>query len=104
MAARRLLFSKCRITQPRPSEASRLWHIGLGDNYCAFLRESGNDQLLVVFNSSAAPNNIMLSLDDTALANIRSVKPLLVAAPAALQGQSLQIQGAPVSVAIYEIR
>ncbi len=82
----------------------RLWHIGLGDNYYAFLRESGNDRLLVVFNSSAAPNNIVLSLDDTPLANVRSVKPVLAAAPAALQGQSLQIQGAPVSVAIYEIR
>ncbi len=97
--------SLLRLRREHPAlRGGRLWHIGVDDRSYAYLRESGDDRVLIVFNNSGAPANVIFPLDDTPLQDTRSVTPILAAAPPALQGRSLQVQVAASSVAIYAVK
>ncbi len=94
-----------RLRREHPAlRGGRLWHIGMDDQYYAFLRERGADRLLVVFNNSDTPRNLTLPLGDTPLAEAQQVKPLFGGGPASVHDQVLGVQLAASSVAIYEVQ
>jgi glycosidase len=82
----------------------RQWHIGWDDTYYAFVRESPEERLLVLFNNADTPRSFSLPVADTPLENARALQPLLDAQPARVQAGSLEVVVAPVSVAVYQVR
>jgi len=82
----------------------RQWHIGWDENYYAFLRESPEERLLVVFNNADTPRSFSVPLADTPLEDARALEPLLDAQPARVHAGNLEVVVAPVSVAVYQVR
>jgi glycosidase len=52
------------------------WHIGWDDNYYAFLRESAEEKLLVIYNNAAATRELNIPVENTPLENARELQPL----------------------------
>jgi glycosidase len=78
--------------------------LAVSDNYYAFLRSKGNDQLLVVFNASASEQSIHLELTDTPLEKVTSAEALLDAKALRLEPGKMTVPVAPMSVAIYRLK
>ena len=53
------------------------WHIGWDDNYYAFLRESSDEKLLVVYNNSATTLDLRIPIEETPLETVHELQPLL---------------------------
>lgn len=97
--------SLLRLRREHPAlRGGRQWHLAADDKFYAFLRESGDDRVLVVFNSSAAPRHIGLQLGDTSLARAREFRPLLGSAPVSAVNGQLEADVPAESIAIYEVR
>lgn len=70
----------------------------------AFLRSSGDDRLLIVLNSvSGSPKAVHITTEATPLAGIHSLMPLDGASPAEVNGGTINLSVAPMTVAIYQV-
>ena len=70
----------------------------------AFLREQGEDRVLVVFNNAAKAQTIELARADTPLEKLTSAEPALDAAAATVAADKLSVPVAPTTVSIYLLR
>ena len=52
------------------------WHIGWDDNYYAFLRESPDEKLLVIYNNAQTPLDLNIPVEDTPLATAHQMQPI----------------------------
>ncbi len=96
------LLSNLRREHPA-LRGGKQWDLAAEDKYFAFVRESGQDVLLVLFNNSEDYEQINLKLDDTPLENIGKVTPILNAGAAKLEGKTLQIKAMPNAVLIFQV-
>ncbi len=80
------------------------WHLAWDDAMYAFVRESPDERLLVVFNNADQPRNVHLNLQDTPLASNRLLEPLFKAQAAIVHDQQAELQIGPRSVAIYAVK
>jgi glycosidase len=79
-------------------------HISVAKNHYAFLRESGSDRLLVVFNCSDDLETLSLDLTDTPLEGAKGLESLLDAGPAQVRDGQGSVATRPMSVSIYRVR
>lgn len=94
-----------RLRHDHPAlRGGRQWHIGSDENYYAFLRESREERLLVLFNNADTPRALSVPLGDTPLENALELDPLLDAQPARVRAGHLDVVVAPVSVAVYHVK
>ena len=82
----------------------RQWDLAAGDRYLVFVRENGNDVLLVLFNNSLDKREVDLKLADTPLENIQTILPILGAGTPILQNKVLKIQAMPNTVLIFQVK
>lgn len=78
-------------------------HVVVADDYYVFTREAAGERLMVVFNNGTQPQTITVDLSDTSIANARSFTPIFAGAPVQQQGTKLQLQLAPMSLALYRV-
>ena len=81
-----------------------LQHIAAGETTYAFLRSSGADRLLCVFNNQDHERLIKLDFSDTPLASARALLPAFAAGDALLSGGHAEVKVAARSVAIYQVQ
>jgi glycosidase len=82
----------------------RQWNIDYDDNHYIYLRETESEKIMIVFNNDVKPYRFHSGLADTPLAGSSSIIPLFKAGPAKLLDNNLELQAAPGSVAIYQVK
>jgi neopullulanase len=78
-------------------------HVAVADKYYAFTREGDGERLLIVFNNGDT-ENITLDLNDTSIADAKTIAPIFSTSPAQLQGSLLRLQPAHNSLTIYRVQ
>ncbi len=95
-------LSKLRRQHPA-LRGGEQWDLAAGDKYFAFIREHGEDALLVLFNNSDNPEQITIELAGTPLENIGKLTPILNAGTANLKGKTIEIKAMPNTVLIFQV-
>jgi neopullulanase len=80
------------------------WHIGWDDGYYAFLRESPEEKMLVVYNNSDASRDLKIPLADTPLQGAQHLQLLFGSTAASLAGDEIQLTLASKALAVFTIR
>ena len=80
-----------------------LWHIGWDDNYYAFLRESPDDKLLVVFNNASKTVDLKIPLENTRLETARQLQTVFGGASAQVINGEVSLSLAAQTVAVFSV-
>ena len=78
-------------------------HVAVADKCYAFTREGQGERLLIVLNNGDS-ETITLDLNDTSIADAKTITPIFSASPAQLQGSLLRLQLAHNSLAVYQVQ
>jgi neopullulanase len=84
--------------------SGRLQHIGWDESYYAFVRETPEEKLLVVFNNAPAARDLRIPLEDTPLDHAQKLDPIFGSAPATIEGKEAHIAIPATSVVIFTAR
>jgi neopullulanase len=79
------------------------WHIGWDDNYYAFLRESPEEKLLVVYNNAARTLTLNIPLDNTLLETAQQLQPVFGKTPAKLVDGKVHISLPAQTLALFSV-
>jgi glycosidase len=79
-------------------------HVGWGENYYAFVRETETEKLLIVFNNATSAQKVTLPANDTSLENARNLTPVFGTATAVLNGGTLEVNLPAKTMGIYLVR
>ena len=79
-------------------------HIGWDDSCYAFVRETAEEKLLVLFNRAASAHNMVLPADETPLQNAAQLENLFGNANALIDGHSVRVTMPPASVSILAVK
>ena len=80
------------------------WHLGWDKNYYAFVRESAEEKVAVVFNNGGSPLDVTLKLERTPLQDIREVEKLFGPGRAELKEGALHVVSPGTSLSMYRVR
>lgn len=93
-----------RLRASHPAlRTGRQWHIGWDDTYYAFLRESGQERLFVVFNNAATARELSIPLADTPLENAKSMRSVSGSAEGRVEDRVAKIRIPATSVAVLAV-
>lgn len=93
------------LRQAHPAlREGRQWHIGWDEGYYAFLRESPEERLLVVYNNSQASRDLKIDLADTPLEGAQEFKLLFGNAAASLGGDEVRLTLASRALVVLKVR
>jgi len=82
----------------------RQWHIAWDGSYYAFVRESSEEKLLVVFNNASASRDLQLKIDGAPLQGVRSLNRLFGAGQAQIKKDSLLVSVPATGLSVYEVK
>ncbi len=80
------------------------WHIGWDESYYAFLRESPQEKLLVVYNNSSSARNLSIPVGDTPLEHARSLQTLFGNVKADISDGNVHVSLEPQTLAVFDVR
>lgn len=80
------------------------WHIGWDESYYAFLRETSEEKLLVVYNNAANARDLKIPLDDTPLEKANGLQPVFGNASATIEQHQALVTLPLHSIAIFQVR
>jgi neopullulanase len=84
--------------------SGKLQHIGWDETYYAFVRETPEEKLLVVFNNAPTPRDLRIPLDDTPLDRAQKLESVFGSAPATIEDKEARVTVPATSVAIFSAR
>jgi neopullulanase len=91
-----------RIRRAHPAlSVGRLWHLASDDTNYVFLRQTEEENALVVFHKSAQPQNLRIPLADTPIRSVQGVTPVLGNAKVSISSGELKIEALPESLSIF---
>jgi neopullulanase len=94
-----------RLRREHPAlRGGRHWHLAWDDTLYAFVRETREERLLVIFNNADQPRDVHLNLQDTPLSDGQSLEPVFAAATAFVREHQAELHVAPRSVAVYAVK
>ena len=97
--------SLLRLRQKHPAlRQGRQWHVGWDDSYYAFVRETAEEKLFVVFNNSQTARDITIPTEGTALENARQFENLFGTGQIVLKNKALQVTLPPTSLGVFDVR
>ncbi len=97
--------SLLRLRQQHPAlRQGHQWHVGWDDSYYAFVRETAEEKLIVVFNTSEKERQITIATEGTTLENARQFENLFGVGQLVLSNKTLQMTLPPTTAAIYAVR
>lgn len=79
------------------------WHIGWDESYYAFLRESSEEKLLVVYNNALSARDLKIPLQDTPLENAQKLDLIFGGAAATVQEHEVRLRLGPQSIAVFKV-
>ena len=82
----------------------QLWHLACDDSSYVFLRESGEEKVVVAFHDGANSKTVSVSLQDTPAGAPASISTLFGEAQAHLDGQQLTLILPPQSLSIFALK
>jgi neopullulanase len=80
------------------------WHIGWDTAYYAFLRESPEEKLLVVYNNSATIRDLKIPLADTPIESARRLEPLFGSTTAEIAAGEVTLTAGPGMLAVFKVQ
>jgi neopullulanase len=93
-----------RLRREHPAlNSGRLWHLFSDEASYAFLRETEDERLLVVFHNSGQPRELRFTLADTPTQSAARVSRLFGEASAELNGKEVHIRVPAESVSIFSL-
>ncbi|HEY5177203.1 MAG TPA: alpha-amylase family glycosyl hydrolase [Terriglobales bacterium] len=94
-----------RLRKKHPAlRQGRQWHVGWDDTYYAFVRETAEEKLLVLFNNSPTVRDITIATEDTTLEDAQQLERIFGAGKIVLKNKVLQLTLPPTSAAVYDVR
>ncbi len=92
-----------RLRQQHPAlREGKQWTIETDANHFAYLREKGDDKLLVVFSKTAG--EVQLKLADTPMVSTKNLEPYLGAPAAVVENGTAMVEAKVLGVTIYGVR
>ncbi len=79
-------------------------HVAIDDKYYAFTRETDGDRLLIVFHNEQKPERLNIDLAGTSISEAQALSPIFGASTAKLQNGHANLQLAPYSLTIFEVK
>ena len=99
------LQSLLRLRQKHSAlRQGRQWHVGWDDTYYAFVRETAEEKLFVVFNNSPTARDITIPIAGTTLEDAYRFENLFGPGEVVFKNKVLRVTLPPTSAAIYEVR
>ena len=97
--------SLLRLRQQHPAlRQGRQWHVAWDDSYYAFVRETAEEKLFVVFNNSETVREITIPTEGTALENARQFENLFGTGQIVLEKNAVKVTLPPTSLAVFNLR
>jgi neopullulanase len=84
--------------------SGRMQHIGWDESYYAFVRETAEEKLLVIFNNTGSPRDLRIPLDGTPLESDQKLEAIFGSAPATVEGKEAHVTIPATSVVIFSAR
>ena len=82
----------------------RQWHIAWDESYYAFVRETAEEKLLVVFNNAAAPRDVALTMSDNPLNGVHELERLEGEAQAQVKDNAVLVSMPASSLSVYKLK
>lgn len=82
----------------------RQTHVAWDDTYYAFVRETSDEKLLVIFNNASSSRDLRFPVGDTPLATATTLEPLFGATTAEVKDGEVRTTLAPLMLAIFRAR
>lgn len=79
------------------------WHIGWDETYYAFLRESPEESLLIVYNNAPSARELKIPLQDTPVETAQELKSVFGGSSASIQEHEVRVQLGPQSIAVFKV-
>jgi len=96
--------SLLRLRQAHPAlRTGTQWHIGWDDSYYAFVRESPEEKLLVIFNNAASPRELQIPIEDTPLASVTRFENLFGPGQVEVKDKAVQAKLPAMSLSVYRV-
>ena len=80
------------------------WHIGWDDNYYAFLRESSEEKLLVVYNNAAKTLELNIPVDNTPIETAQQLQTVFGNSSAEIAGGKVHVALPAQTLAVFNVR
>jgi len=84
--------------------AGKQWHIGWDDSYYAFVRESADEKLLVVYNNATQTRALEIPVSDTPLESAHQLQTVFGDVSAELVNGTVRVSLSPQSIAVFSVR
>lgn len=82
----------------------KLTHVGWDDTYYAFVRETPEEKLLIVYNNAASPRDLKIPVADTPLANAQRLEPLFGGTAAEASKGEVRLTMTSQTLAVFRVR
>jgi len=82
----------------------KLWHIGWGDTYYAFLRELPEEKLLVVYNNASKAQTLDIPVENTPLETAQQLQPVFGNSSAELVGGKVRVSLPALTLCVFSVR
>jgi glycosidase len=93
------------LRQAHPAlRTGRQQHIGWDNSYYAFVRESQDEKLLVVYNNAGEPRSLEIPVGDTPLENTQRLRTIFGDSSAKIGGGKVQLSLPPHAIAVFSAR
>jgi glycosidase len=93
------------LRQAHPAlRTGKHWHIGWDDSYYAFLRESPEEKLLVVYNNSNTPRDLSIPVADTPIEGAHELQSVFGNSSASIANGNVQISLPARTLAVLAVR
>jgi glycosidase len=84
--------------------SGKQWHIGWDKNYYAFLRETSDERLLVIYNNSTSPANLDIPVENTPLENRHRLNGIFGNTTAEIEGGKVHVHLQPQTIAVFDVQ
>jgi glycosidase len=93
-----------RLRQSHPAlRHGHQWHIAWDDTFYAFVRETSEEKLLVIFNNAVVRRNVTLKIEGGPLQDTRRLDKLFGFGQAQVQEETVQISIPATSLSVYRV-
>lgn len=84
--------------------SGKQWHIGWDNNYYAFLRETPDERLLIVYNNSSSRADLTIPIENTPLENGHRLGKIFGDTDAEITSGRVRLMLQPRALAVFDVR
>jgi neopullulanase len=84
--------------------SGKQWHIGWDNNYYAFLRETADERLLIIYNNSSSPADLNIPIENTPLESGHRLSKIFGDTDAEMAAGKVRLKMQPRVLAVFDVR